>query len=95
MLFSGKDTALGFEHGACEQCDLAEENSATSIEPRDDLRPHFSLRLAPDQDSEMLQRDPNFSRIFDDTHILREHRVGKRLDRGSGFIAKIAFVGAP
>jgi hypothetical protein len=29
----------------------------TARGPRDDLRPHFGVRLAPDQDSEMLQRE--------------------------------------
>src|SRR3990170_1069120 len=55
---------------------------AAALEPGDDFWPDLRVRLSPDQHSEMLQTNPNLSRIFNDTHVPYRHRVNTRLDRG-------------
>jgi hypothetical protein len=50
------------------------------LDPGDDFWPDVCARLAPDQNSEMLQPNPNLAGILNDTHTRCWHRVDKRFD---------------
>ena len=68
---------------------------AARIEPGNDLRPDSRMRLATDQDAQMLHANPDFTLIFNDTRIpvfaLNLERLFRRLD-GAGH--RRALVGA-
>jgi hypothetical protein len=51
------------------------------FQPGDDFRPYIGIGLAPDQDSEMLQAHPKFSRVFYHPRKLCRNRVNERFDR--------------
>ena len=52
------------------------------LDPGDDFWPDVCARLAPDQNSEMLQPNPNLAWILNDTHTRCWHHVDTSLDGG-------------
>ena len=53
---------------------------AMSLDPGDDFWPDVCTCLAPDQNSEMLQPNPNLAWILNDTRTCCWRRVDKRFD---------------